>query len=101
MYHAGPPRSIVYEYTTALLHSKTLVIDGTWASIGSTNLDNQSFALNHEVNLALHDTGIARRLDAVFQEDVQFAREVTYDAWKRRGAARILELFFVPLRNQL
>ena len=91
----------VYEYTTALLHSKTLVIDGTWASIGSANLDNRSFALNHEVNLALHDTGIARRLDAVFQEDVQFAREVTYDAWKRRGAARILELFFVPLRNQL
>jgi cardiolipin synthase len=91
----------VYEYTAALLHSKTLVIDGTWASIGSVNVDNRSFALNHEVNLAFHDTGIARRLDATFHEDLRFAREVTYEMWKRRGAARILELFVVPLRNQL
>jgi cardiolipin synthase A/B len=91
----------VYEYTGALLHSKTLVIDGTWASIGSVNLDNRSFALNHELNLAIHDPGIARRLDAVFQEDLRFAREVTYEMWKRRGTARILEWFFVPLRDQL
>ena len=91
----------VYEYTAALMHSKTLVIDGTWASIGSANLDNRSFALNHELNLALHDPAVARRLDAVFQEDLRFAREVTYEAWKRRGAARVLEWFFVPLRTQL
>lgn len=91
----------IYEYTAALLHSKTLVIDGTWASIGSANLDNRSFALNHELNLAFHDPAIARRLDTVFQEDLRFAREVTYDAWKRRGAARILEWLFVPLRDQL
>jgi cardiolipin synthase len=91
----------VHEYTAALLHSKTLVIDGTWASIGSANLDNRSFALNHEVNLAVHDPAIARRLDALFQEDLRFAREVTYEAWRRRGAARVLEWFFVPLRTQL
>jgi cardiolipin synthase A/B len=91
----------VYEYTGALLHSKTLVIDGTWASVGSVNLDNRSFALNHELNLAVHDPGVARRLDAIFQDDLQFAHEVTYEAWRRRGAARILEWFFVPLRDQL
>jgi cardiolipin synthase len=91
----------VHEYTAALMHSKTLVIDGTWASIGSANLDNRSFALNHEVNLAFNDAGIAKRLDAIFQEDLRFAREVTHEAWKRRGAARVLEWFFVPLRNQL
>lgn len=91
----------VHEYTAALLHAKTLVIDATWASIGSVNLDNRSFALNHEVNVALHDPAIARRLDALFDEDRGFAREITYDAWRRRGAARVLEWFFVPVRNQL
>jgi cardiolipin synthase len=91
----------VYEYTPALMHSKTLVIDGTWASIGSANLDNRSFALNHEVNLAVHDPGIARRLEEIFQDDLRFAREITYEAWKRRGAGRILEWFFVPIRTQL
>ena len=34
----------IHEYRAALLHAKTLVIDGVWATIGSTNLDNRSFA---------------------------------------------------------
>ncbi len=91
----------VYEYTAALLHAKTLVIDGTWASIGSANLDNRSFALNHELNVAFYDATVAGRLDDVFREDLEFAREVTYDAWRRRGAGRVFEWFFLPLRNQL
>src|SRR5262249_4461084 len=36
----------IYEYVPALLHAKMMVIDGVWATVGSTNLDNRSFALN-------------------------------------------------------
>src|SRR5262249_4842657 len=45
----------IYEYMPALLHAKTLVIDGVWSTIGSTNLDNRSFALNDELNLVVYD----------------------------------------------
>ena len=47
----------IFEYRAALLHAKTLVIDGAWATIGSTNLDNRSFALNEELNVAVYDRG--------------------------------------------
>src|SRR5207245_9700211 len=35
----------IYEYRPALLQAKTMVIDGVWETIGSTNLDHSSFAL--------------------------------------------------------
>src|SRR5207247_120699 len=38
----------VYEYRAALLHAKTMVVDSRWATVGSTNLDRRSFALNDE-----------------------------------------------------
>ncbi len=56
----------VYEYRAALLHAKTMVIDGVWATVGSTNLDRRSFALNDELNLVVYDRAVARRLEQVF-----------------------------------
>src|SRR5262245_12896629 len=53
----------IYEYTPALLHAKTMVIDGVWATIGSTNLDNLSFSFNEELNLYFYDRGVAQQLE--------------------------------------
>jgi hypothetical protein len=36
----------IHEYEAGLLHGKTMIVDGFWTTIGSTNLDNRSFALN-------------------------------------------------------
>jgi cardiolipin synthase len=92
----------IYEYTPALLHAKTMVIDGVWATIGSTNLDNLSFAVNDELNLIVYDRGVAGRLARVFAEDVAVSRPVTYEAWKDRGLrARLLELLALPIRDLL
>ena len=50
------------------MHAKTMVIDGIWATIGSTNFDNRSFALNQELNLTVYDASLvhcfARNNDA-------------------------------------
>lgn len=92
----------IYEYTPALLHAKTMVIDDVWATVGSTNLDNLSFAFNAELNLIVYDREVARRLARVFEEDVAVSRRVTYEAWKRRGlGARLLEAFALPIRDLL
>lgn len=92
----------IYEYTPALLHAKTMVIDGVWATIGSTNLDNLSFAVNSELNLIFYDRDVAQRLERVFVEDVQASRRVTYEAWKDRGiGARLLEVLALPIRDLL
>ncbi|HXH83605.1 MAG TPA: phospholipase D-like domain-containing protein, partial [Candidatus Tectomicrobia bacterium] len=92
----------IYEYTPALLHAKTMVIDGVWATIGSTNLDNRSFALNDELNLIVYDRQVAGYLEDVFRRDVALARRLTYKEWRRRGlGARVLELLAVPIRDLL
>ncbi len=92
----------IYEYRAALLHAKTMVIDGVWATVGSTNLDNRSFALNDELNLVVYHAGVARRLESVFAEDLAHSRRVEYRRWSRRGVVnRLLELLATPLRDQL
>jgi cardiolipin synthase len=90
----------IYEYQAALLHAKTMVMDGVWATVGSTNLDNRSFALNDEVNVIVYDATVARRLESIFHEDLQHARRIDYEAWRGRGIGdRVFELLAVPLRN--
>jgi cardiolipin synthase len=92
----------IYEYQPALMHAKTMVVDGVWATVGSTNLDNRSFALNKEINLVIYDAGLAGQLDKVFEEDLKHSKKLTYEDWRSRALSeKILELFTIPIREQL
>jgi cardiolipin synthase len=91
----------IYEYRGAMLHAKTMTIDGTLAAVGSVNLDERSFGLNHEESLVVYDAAVARRLEAIFEDDLTRAREVTNEEWQRRGVGYFLELLFLPIRPQL
>jgi cardiolipin synthase len=92
----------IYEYKPALLHAKTIVIDGVWATVGSTNLDNRSFAINDELNVVTYDRGTAARLEAIFRADLAHSEQVSYERWKNRGLmARFFEVLIAPFRGQL
>ena len=92
----------IFEYMAALLHAKTMVVDGVWASVGSTNFDNRSFALNEELNLTVYDAGITRRLEAAFEENLKYARKISYEEWNSRGIGeRLFEWFSFPVRDYL
>jgi cardiolipin synthase A/B len=92
----------IFEYKASLLHAKTMVVDGVWATIGSTNFDNRSFALNQEINLTVYDRGVARQLEQIFDEDLKYSKPISYDEWKSRGIfERLIELFSFPLKEQL
>src|SRR5882672_9135443 len=75
----------IYEYRAAMLHAKTMVVDSRWATVGSTNLDRRSFALNEELNLVVYDQAVAERLERVFRDDLTRSKQVTYESWKSRG----------------
>lgn len=75
----------IFEYQPTMVHAKVLIVDDTWAVIGSTNFDNRSFGLNDEVNVAVRDAAFAARLQEDFRRDLSEAREVSYEQWKRRG----------------
>ena len=74
----------IFEYQPSMIHAKTMEVDGVWAVTGSTNLDSRSFGLNDEVNVAIPDAAVAKRLDQDFESDLRESRPVGYEQWKRR-----------------
>jgi cardiolipin synthase len=74
----------IYEYEKGMTHLKLLVVDSLWSVIGTTNFDNRSFEHNDEVNVGIRDQGVARRLLADFNRDVDDSREITLEQWRRR-----------------
>jgi cardiolipin synthase A/B len=52
----------IHEYAPSFLHAKVAVIDGRWATVGSSNLDPLSLLLAREANVVVDDERFARRL---------------------------------------
>jgi cardiolipin synthase A/B len=59
-----------------MIHAKTLVADGWWSKVGSTNLNFSSLFANWEIDLVAEDTGFASQMERLFEEDLANAREV-------------------------
>jgi cardiolipin synthase len=74
----------IYEYRATMTHAKVLVIDGLWAVLGTTNIDNRSFEHNDEINVGLRDAAVAARLLEDYERDLGASREITLDEWRRR-----------------
>jgi cardiolipin synthase len=68
-----------------MLHQKTMVVDGAWATIGTANFDNRSFAFNEESNVSFHDRALVRELESIFEEDLEVSDRVTQERWRARG----------------
>lgn len=82
----------IWEYQPTMIHAKTFVIDGMWSTIGSLNFDNRSLAFNNETNLAVLDSGVARELEVMFEEDLKYSREISLAEHRARGVkARVQE----------
>jgi cardiolipin synthase len=91
----------ILEYNHTMLHHKTMVVDGLWSTIGTTNFDNRSFAHNEESNVCVIDRGLARELEGTFHEDARLCDRVGIEAWKRRGVlARIQEFIAAFMEEQ-
>jgi cardiolipin synthase A/B len=52
----------IHEYCKRPLHGKVALVDDEWATVGSSNLDPLSLALNLEANVIVRDRGFAREL---------------------------------------
>lgn len=74
----------IFEYEPSMNHTKSLIVDGIWAVVGSTNMDSRSFGLNDEINVAMLDRTLAARLEADFTRDLANSREVSLEDWRRR-----------------
>ncbi|MEQ1946629.1 MAG: phospholipase D-like domain-containing protein [Bryobacteraceae bacterium] len=75
----------IYEYQLTMLHQKTMIVDGLWATVGTTNFDNRSFAMNEETNVCLHDAGLVAQLREDFMQDLQRCGRLNFEDWRGRG----------------
>jgi cardiolipin synthase A/B len=75
----------VYEYQATMMHSKHVVVDGKWSIVGSANMDIRSKELNMENVLGILDAGFGAEVEATFRKDLEKAREIRLEQWRRRG----------------
>ena len=74
----------IYEYQPTMYHCKVMIVDNFMVSVGSTNFDSRSFRLNDEANLNIYDSAVATRQTAIFEDDLNKSRRVTFEEWTNR-----------------
>ena len=75
----------IFEYQPAMMHAKTIVVDGAWLSVGSMNADNRSISFNEESNLVVLDARAGKQMEAMFLEDLTFSKEIEPKEFGNRG----------------
>ena len=74
----------VYLYRKGFNHSKLIMIDSQFCSVGTANMDIRSFEDNFEVSAMIYDKGVTRELEQAFLEDLGRCRLVTREYWETR-----------------
>ncbi len=74
----------IFEYRPSMMHAKVIIVDGEWAVLGTTNMDNRSFEHNDEINVAMRDRAVAGRLLVDYERDLLDSTEMTLERWQRR-----------------
>jgi cardiolipin synthase len=67
-----------------MIHNKTFVVDGEWASVGSLNMDTISLLYNFEANITSTNPAFVAEIGNYFAEDLAMSEEVDRLAWQRR-----------------
>ena len=78
----------IYLYDKGMLHSKTVVIDDTFCSIGSANIDFRSFEHNFEANMFIYSSEVNAEMRRRFDDDLRDSSRVTAAAWRKRPILR-------------
>lgn len=92
MYHAGQSFYTqllsagvrIYQLQIAVLHAKTAVIDGSWSTVGSANMDIRSFLHNYEANVIVIDEQFGCEMEKAFREDILGSEQITLQQWQQR-----------------
>jgi cardiolipin synthase len=76
----------IFEMDERIFHSKLLIADDGWATLGSANLDNRSLRLNFEVQCLLDGASEVEAVTRHFDSLLAGAREVKLEEFSQRAA---------------
>ncbi len=92
----------IHVYQPTMLHTKMLIIDVGFVSVGSTNFDIRSLRLNDEASLNIYNSDFARQMTSVFESDLLDAESYSYERWKERPLReKLMEKVLLPIKSQL
>jgi cardiolipin synthase len=92
----------IYEREDGILHSKTVVADGVWSIVGSSNFDHRSVLFNDEIDAVVLGNRTGGELQAYFDEGVSHAHRIEAQSWNQRPfAERMRERFWRLWENLL
>ncbi len=92
----------IFEYQPAMIHEKSMVVDGIFSMFGSSNFDARSGEINEELDVVVYDEKFAREMEASFERDRQSSREYTLQDFQNRALLeRTTEWLMLPFRSQL
>lgn len=91
----------VYFYRRGFNHSKLIMIDSSFSSVGSANMDIRSFEDNFEVSAIIYDREIAVELESEFLKDLEDSMEITTQMWSRRSEVHSIYESFARLFSPL
>jgi cardiolipin synthase len=91
----------IYERSDGILHSKTVVVDGVWSIVGSSNFDHRSVLFNDEVDAVVISAATGAQLESYFQQDLEHAAGIDLASWEQRPLAQKLREHFWRLWEQL
>ncbi|GIK98176.1 MAG: cardiolipin synthase B [Alphaproteobacteria bacterium] len=74
----------IWEAQNVLLHSKSIVVDGVWSIVGSSNFDYRSVIFNDEVDAIVLGSETGREMERMFEADLAQAKEIDPEAWADR-----------------
>ncbi len=74
----------IFFYEKGFSHSKILMVDSVFCSVGTANIDMRSFDQNFEINAMIYDENTTSQLEASFGEDLINSREINLEEWRAR-----------------
>lgn len=74
----------IYLFNDGFIHSKYLLVDEIFASVGSPNVDVRSFDLDFEVTALIYNNEFATELGSLFLEDLKSCSEIKPEEWAIR-----------------
>jgi cardiolipin synthase A/B len=81
----------IFEWDGPMIHAKTMVADGRWVRVGTSNINASNLTWNYELDVVIEDAALARAMEQQFRRDVGASVEVVRQSRRApRGLARVI-----------
>ncbi|MCY1723443.1 cardiolipin synthase [Prolixibacteraceae bacterium Z1-6] len=76
----------IFFYKKGFIHSKYMLVDDVFSTLGTSNFDFRSFETNFETNAFIYNSEFSQKLEAHFMDDLQNSREIKLEQWHQRSS---------------